>query len=109
MLPDIFRDGPLEIRFAEHIITVSGQEIDLRPIEWRMLVALVRERPAVLSFRALKQVSWAHMGARETRDQELVKWHMSNLIRKLGIDNIQSVPGFGYKYVPTHREFRIFD
>ena len=109
MLPDIFRDGPLEIRFLEHVVTLSGQEIDLRPIEWRMLIALVRARPAVLSFRVLRREGWADFGPRDTRDQELVKWHMSNLIRKLGTDNIQAVPGFGYKYVPTHQEFRIYD
>lgn len=109
MIPDIFRDGPLEIRFGEHLVFVHGVEVELRPIEWRLLVILVRERPNVVSFRVLRREAWIHSGPREGTDQDLVKWHMGYVIRKLGTDNIQAVPGFGYKYVPIAREFRIFD
>jgi DNA-binding response OmpR family regulator len=86
----------LEIDVANHRVTVQGAEVELTPVEWRLLVALARHRGTVLSREQLLELAWgdpSHVGP------ERVKFAVLRLRRKLGPagELIENVRGFGYR------------
>ena len=80
---------------------VAGREVELTPTEFRLLGALVRHPNQVLSREQLLEQVWGNSRG-HSRDQ--VKLYVSYLRRKLsdagGIDPVETVRGFGYRYEP---------
>jgi DNA-binding response OmpR family regulator len=80
----------------------GGQEVELTPLEFRLLAAFARHPNQLLAHDRLLELAWG--GERGTsRDQ--VKLYVGYLRRKLaaaGIspDAIETVRGFGYRYSP---------
>ena len=94
-------DRVLEIDFARQAVNVSGREVELTPIEFRLLAELVRHEGRPLSSNDLLTAVW---GPNYEADS-LVKWHISRLRRKLSkalqrpdADMIVTRRGFGYAY-----------
>jgi len=76
----------LEIDQNSHQVHRAGQQIDLSPACWKLLVALVQSSPNVLSRRELESVLWKD----SPPDSEALKSHIYTL-RKL-VDKPFSTP-----------------
>jgi DNA-binding response OmpR family regulator len=97
-----YEDGALSIDYERRLVMCRGLPVRLTPLEFRLLVALVEHAGRVLSADQLVEHGWGHT-AGVSRDQ--VKLYVSYLRKKLGQDAggfqpIETVRGFGYRYVP---------
>ncbi|QSB15203.1 response regulator transcription factor [Natronosporangium hydrolyticum] len=99
---EVYDDGVLRVDPVRHRVVVEGDEVALTPIEFRLLLALVRHAGLVLSPEQLLQLAWddpTGLGAAK------VKFALLRLRRKLGWQEpaespLQSVRGIGYRYQP---------
>jgi DNA-binding response OmpR family regulator len=98
---EVHSDDLLEIDFPQRRVTVLGQEVDLTPTEFKLLAVLARHPNQVLSSDQLLEMVWGDSFER-SRDQ--VKLYVGYLRRKLrdaaGVNPIETVRGFGYRYQP---------
>jgi DNA-binding response OmpR family regulator len=95
---DHYIDELIELSFAQRSVRISGHDLRLTPLEFRLLAALVRHQNQVLSTEQLLELVWG--SDRALADE--VKQYVSYLRRKLrerGADGaIETVRGFGYRY-----------
>jgi DNA-binding response OmpR family regulator len=96
-----YDDGSISIDYERQLVLCRGLPVRLTPLEFRLLDALVRHAGRVLSADQLVEHGWGHT-AGVSRDQ--VKLYVSYLRKKLGqadgFQPIETVRGFGYRYVP---------
>ena len=97
-----YDDGAISIDYARHLVMSRGLPVRLTPLEFRLLDAFARHPGQVLSADQLIEHCWGHQ-AGVSRDQ--VKLYVSYLRKKLGqaaegFEPIETVRGFGYRYVP---------
>jgi DNA-binding response OmpR family regulator len=100
-IPRRYSDDLIEIDFAQRSVTAEGRPVELTPLEFRLLSAFVRHPGQLLSHDQLLELVWGDPGS-HSRDQ--VKLYVGYLRRKLdgaagAGRSIQSVRGFGYRYV----------
>jgi DNA-binding response OmpR family regulator len=99
---EVYDDGRLTIAFPQRAVRVGDTEMRLTPTEFRLLAAFVRHPNQILSQTQLVDLVWAERGALAAE----VKLYVSYLRRKLrtaGADGmIQTVRGFGYRYVAAN-------
>ena len=89
--------GSLLIDRDAHRVWVTGEEIDLTAVEFRLLIALCTRRGRVQSRSALLAEVWQMDADIETRT---VDTHVKRLREKLGSagDYVQTVRGVGYRF-----------
>jgi len=91
------RSDSLALDLIRRTATVRGERLDLTPTEFSLLAALLRERGAPLSRRALLREVWGYEFDPGTN---VVDVHVNRLRRKLedrGLEDvIQTVRGSGY-------------
>lgn len=99
--PEEVQHGRLTVNFPKHEASLAGRPLNLSPIEFKLLGALVREPDRVLSRAELieKALGYDFEGFDRTIDV-----HILNLRRKLEPDPnhpryIKTVYGVGYKFV----------
>ena len=97
-----YEDGALSIDHAQRLVLCRGLPVRLTPLEFRLLAAFVEHAGHVLSADQLVEQVWGH-SAGVSFDQ--VKLYVSYLRKKLGEradgwQPIETVRGFGYRYVP---------
>jgi DNA-binding response OmpR family regulator len=99
--PDVVSDSLIEVDFAQAKVLVRGEELALTPLEFRLLAAFVRNPNQVLSQEQLLEQAWSG-SSNGSRDQ--VKLYVGYLRRKLrdaaGVEPLETVRGFGYRYNP---------
>ncbi len=98
--PDTYADGYLSIDWGQRRVTVGEREVQLTPLEFRLLSTLVRNPRQVLSREQLLELVW---GDSYGVGGDQVKLYVGYLRRKLDPDSTGSVPienvrGFGYRY-----------
>jgi DNA-binding response OmpR family regulator len=99
---ETYADRLVEVDFAQRRVRANGAELELTPLEFRLLTAFVDHPEQLLSHDQLLELAWG--GERGTsRDQ--VKLYVGYLRRKLGAagvppESIETVRGFGYRYSP---------
>ncbi len=90
--------GPLVIDTDAHVLTVDDRCVDLRRMEFELLVRLAREPERVFAKDELLRVVWEYRSGGSTRT---VDSHASRLRRKLSPDGsrrwVVSVWGVGYR------------
>jgi DNA-binding response OmpR family regulator len=101
--PATYADGLVTVDFAQRSVSVSGREVSLTPLEFKLLGAFIRHPNQVLAHDQLLEQVWGDSFA-ASRDQ--VKLYVGYLRRKLeaaGADAavIETVRGFGYRYRPS--------
>jgi DNA-binding response OmpR family regulator len=98
---DVYADGLIEIDFTQRRVAIEDRDIELTPTEFRLLAALVRNPNQVLSHDQLLELAW---GDSANRSRQQVKLYIGYLRRKLldagDRDPIETVRGFGYRYLP---------
>jgi DNA-binding response OmpR family regulator len=82
-------------------VKAMGEEVELTPTEFKLAAAFARHPDQVLSRDQLLEMVW---GEPSGRSPEQVKLYVGYLRRKLriaaGIEPIETVRGFGYRYSP---------
>ncbi|HET7416229.1 MAG TPA: response regulator transcription factor [Solirubrobacterales bacterium] len=94
-------DGIVKVDGARRRVEVRGTELALTPTEFRLLTFLMRNRNQVVSQLQLLEEVWGNAEA----DPKQVRLYVSYLRRKLGeagVDPIETVRGFGYRYRLAH-------
>lgn len=89
--------GPMHIHLAERSVRLDGQEIDLTPKEYDLLVLLASHPGWVFKREVLLQQVWgdSYEGFDRTIDN-----HITRLRKKLGAvgDKIETIWGVGYRF-----------
>jgi two-component system KDP operon response regulator KdpE len=81
--PDVIEVGPIKIDQPRHQVTVSGNEVHLTPIEFRLLIELARLPGRVLTHRQLLREIW---GPNAVEEVHYLRVHMGALRRKIEAD-----------------------
>jgi DNA-binding response OmpR family regulator len=101
---EVLADGLLEIALPQRRVTVLDRDVELTPTEFKLLTAFARSPGRVLTRDQLIAAVWGDSGA---RSPEQVKLYVGYVRRKLldaaGVNPIETVRGFGYRYVPEAR------
>lgn len=95
-----FKAGPIQIDFAQHRVTVSGQEVKLTPTEYRLLAYLATHANRVITHRELLRAVW---GPEYGEESEYLRVYMRYLRQKLEPDPsnpryLLTQPGAGYMF-----------
>jgi two-component system, OmpR family, phosphate regulon response regulator PhoB len=93
---DIVQIGTLSIDRDSHRVTVGGREVELTPIEFKLLLLLADRRGRVQGRAQLLEAVWDAAPDIQTRTVDM---HVQRLRTKLGSagDLIETVRGFGYR------------
>jgi two-component system, OmpR family, phosphate regulon response regulator PhoB len=88
----------LEVDPTRHEVRLGGDELSLRPLEYKLLVTLLAEPGRVWSRAELLEEVW---GLKEETNTRTVDVHVKRLRTGLGraADLIETVHGFGYRAV----------
>ncbi|MEO7822984.1 MAG: response regulator transcription factor [Gemmatimonadaceae bacterium] len=88
--------GPISIDVTAHRVTVHGAEVELTPIEFKLLTLLAERKGRVQPRGLLLEVVWEAAPDIQTRTVDM---HIQRLRGKLGEagDLIETVRGFGYR------------
>ena len=97
---EIYEDGVVFIDFEAHEVRVHNEQVDLTPLEFRLLAALTENRGVVLSRDKLLELVW---GISYSGAGDQVKLYVRYLRQKIERDAtapelIETVRGFGYRY-----------
>jgi two-component system alkaline phosphatase synthesis response regulator PhoP len=97
---DVFRFGDCEVRFQKFEVCRAGVPVNLTPIEFKLLSALIRNRGKVLSRDQLLDLVW---GADTFITDRVVDTHITNLRKKIEPESghphyIINVRGVGYRF-----------
>lgn len=97
---DLFRFSDFEVDFERFELRRAGKQIDLTPIEFKLLAAFIRNRRIVLSRQQLLDKVW---GRDVFVTDRVVDTHIGNLRKKIEADAdapalVVSVRGFGYRF-----------
>jgi two-component system KDP operon response regulator KdpE len=89
----------LRIDLSRREVTMSGREVHLTPIEYKLLVLLARNAGRVLTYRQIIKEVW---GASYTGQSHHVRVHMAELRKKIEKDParpslLTTEPGVGYR------------
>ena len=94
---EVLRVGELEVNTGTLQVRRRGQLISLTPIGLKLLIALMKASPKVLSRRALEREVWGDIAP----DSDALRSHLYNL--RKAIDKpfeesmLHNVPGMGYR------------
>jgi DNA-binding response OmpR family regulator len=94
---ETYDDGRVSVDVTRAEVRVDDREIQLTPMEFRLLLTFMRNPGQVLSRDQLLELVWGHP---EAVDAGQVKVTVSYLRRKLGDAGglIETVRGFGYRW-----------
>jgi len=93
---DVLLIGPLRIDREAHRVSVEGEDVELTPTEYKLLVMLADRRGRVQARSHLLETVWEAAPDIQTRTVDM---HVQRLRAKLGAagDLIETVRGFGYR------------
>ena len=94
---DVWEFGDLRIEPHRHLVSQSGEEIELSPREFQLLVELARNCGNVVVKTLLAQ-RLNPLG--DPLEAGVIEVHVSNLRRKIGAERIGTVRGVGYVLNP---------
>jgi two-component system KDP operon response regulator KdpE len=95
-----YQIGDLHIDTRKRRAKLGERWVTLPPIQYRLLLTLAKRAGEVIDYRELLRAVWGYE-AEESEARELVKVHIRQIRRRLGLDPekyhyIRSVRGFGY-------------
>jgi len=97
---EAYQDDFTEIDYAQRRVVVQGRDVQLTPLEFKLLAAFVQNPNQVLSRDQLLELVW---GDTYGVSGDQVKLYVGYLRRKLDPESSDTVPietvrGFGYRY-----------
>jgi len=93
---DILQAGPVTIDRAAHKVTVDGNEIELTPTEFKLLLTLAERRGRVQARAHLLETVWDAAPDIQTRTVDMHVQRLRTKMESAG-DLIETVRGFGYR------------
>jgi two-component system phosphate regulon response regulator PhoB len=92
----ILSAGSLQLDPLTHEVRVGGSEVQLRPLEYKLLSTLMMQAGRVFSREELIREVWE---MESTSNPRLVDVHIRRLRQNLGQASpvVETVPGFGYR------------
>jgi len=78
----VLRGGDLEVDLDQHRVLRAGEPVELTPTEFRILVALLRQRGRVLSAREIVSAVWGSEYADETGYIRRYVWHLRRKLER---------------------------
>ena len=101
-LRETYADRLLEVDFGDRRVRAGDRELELTPLEFRLLTAFVDHPNQLLSHDQLLEHAW---GGERGSSRDQVKLYVGYLRRKLAAagvapETIETVRGFGYRYSP---------
>jgi len=96
--PEELRSGVLHLDLRTRTMTRRGEVIHLTPLEYKIMVFLLRNQGRVLGSAAIVEHVWGYVGS---GNEDLVKVHIHRLRQKIEDDpqspmHVRTVPGAGY-------------
>ncbi len=96
---DVLEQGPVRIDQPRREVSVEGREVHLTPIEYRLLVLMIRNAGRVLTHRQILKEVWGPSHAGQTH---YLRVFMAQLRRKIEDDPARprllvTEPGVGYR------------
>jgi two-component system phosphate regulon response regulator PhoB len=93
---DLIQAGPIRIDRSAHSVTVNGQDVELTPTEFKLLLTLAERKGRVQARAHLLETVWDAAPDIQTRTVDM---HIQRLRTKLhpAGDLIETVRGFGYR------------
>ena len=97
---DVLHLGPISIDRGAHRVAVDGQDVELTPTEFKLLLTLAERRGRVQARGHLLETVWEAAPDIQTRTVDM---HIQRLRTKLGHagELIETVRGFGYRLRAT--------
>ena len=97
---DVLRVGTMSIDRGAHRVQVDGQDVELTPTEFKLLLTLAERRGRVQARGHLLETVWEAAPDIQTRTVDM---HIPRLRAKLGVagESIETVRGFGYRLRAT--------
>ena len=98
---DVLTVGAIRVDRAAHRVSVGGDDIELTPTEFKLLLTLAERKGRVQARSHLLETVWDAAPDIQTRTVDM---HVQRLRGKLGPagDMIETVRGFGYRINPGH-------
>ena len=93
---DVLTAGPIAIDRSAHRVHVAGEEIELTPTEYKLLITLAERRGRVQSRSHLLETVWEAAPDIQTRTVDMHVQRLRTKLRSAG-DLIETVRGFGYR------------
>jgi DNA-binding winged helix-turn-helix (wHTH) protein len=106
--PNYYQVGEMRIDTRKRRVGLGERWVTLPPIQYRLLLSLAQRVGQVVSSQELLRLVWGY-DAEDTEARELVKVHIRQIRRRLGLDPekhhyIRSVRGFGYMLIPPDED-----
>ena len=103
---ELLTRGDISIDRRSHIVTKSGRELKLTPMEFELLFVLAKDAGQVFSRRELLKLVW---GYEDSRDTKLINVYVQRLRAKIeripeDPQMVQTVRGIGYRFVVDHSD-----
>ena len=98
--PDVTSAGSLEIRHEEGVASVDGRELQLTPLEFRLLSTFARNPRQVLGGDRILELVWNDPYTQSDQVKLLVGRLRRKLSPPLEGEVIETVRGFGYRFNP---------
>ena len=94
--------GAIKVALATHMVFLHGKPVHLAKMEYRLLCYLLQYKGRVLSRQQILSEVWNFPSDLKTRTVDI---HICNLRKKLGLDDLKTVVGIGYKLQsPSEKE-----
>jgi len=94
--------GAIKVTLATHMVFLHGKPVHLAKMEYRLLCYLLQYQGRVLSRQQILSEVWNFPSDLKTRTVDI---HICNLRKKLGLDDLKTVVGIGYKLQsPSEKE-----
>ena len=100
---DVYIDSALTVDHTQRLAQAGDVELRLTPLEFRLLAVLVRNAGQLLSGQQLVELVWGDHFASADQVKLLVGRLRRKLAEQPGGPEIETVRGFGYRFVPTDR------
>lgn len=88
--------GNIRLDQSQGAVTVDGENLALRPVEYRLLLMLMTNAGRIVKREQLLENLWDEADAGV--EDNTLSVHISRLRRKLGSEYIETVRGFGYRF-----------
>jgi two-component system KDP operon response regulator KdpE len=94
-----FSLGELHVDLVHRQVTVAGNAVHLTPIEYRLLITMIRHAGKILTHQHLLKEVW---GPNQTEQSQYLRVYIAQLRRKLEVDParpryVLTEPGVGYR------------
>lgn len=91
----LLRISDVEIDLERHLVTKSGTEVELKPMEYRLLVLFAQNRNIALGREEILNRIW---GVDYLGESRTVDVHVGQIRKKLGLtEQIRTIPKVGYR------------